>query len=69
MHSWAIAFDFDPENNGYRSSKNPRDGHPKAEFSDPVYDRWFQMWEAEGAISLGRERDYDWMHILFARLA
>ena len=25
-------------------------------------------WEAEGAVSLGRARDYDWMHVQFANL-
>lgn len=63
MHSWGIAFDFDPERNGYRTHK------PKAEFSKPEYDDWFRAWEDEGALSLGRTRDYDWMHIQFARFA
>lgn len=63
MHSWGVAFDFDPARNGYRVHK------PAAEFSKPEYDDWFRAWEDEGAISLGRARDYDWMHIQFARLA
>ena len=25
-------------------------------------------WEEEGALSLGRVRNYDWMHVQFARL-
>lgn len=62
MHSWGIAFDFDPERNGFRTRA------PAAEFSLPVYRDWFEIWEAEGAVSLGRARNYDWMHIQFARL-
>lgn len=62
MHSWGIAFDFDPENNMLKVHK------PKAEFSKDDYKFWFETWEAEGAVSLGRSRDYDWMHTQFARL-
>lgn len=62
MHSWGIAFDFDPLRNTMKMHK------PMAEFSKPEYNAWFDIWESEGAISLGRERDYDWMHTQFARL-
>lgn len=62
MHSWGIAFDFDPERNGFRARA------PEAIFSSPAYQVWFEIWEAEGAVSLGRTRNYDWMHIQFSRL-
>jgi lysozyme family protein len=62
MHSWGIAFDFDPERNQLRWD------HNRAAFAGPAYRRWFEFWEEEGAISLGRARDYDWMHVQFARL-
>lgn len=62
MHSWGIAFDFDPERNQLRWSKD------RAQMAKPDYDTWFDLWEEEGAISLGRLRDYDRMHVQFARL-
>jgi hypothetical protein len=60
MHSWGIAFDFDPERNQLKWRRN------KASFAKKDYDYWHQAWEAAGAINLGRERDYDWMHTQFA---
>lgn len=62
MHSWGIAFDFDPAHNQLRWGKD------KAAFARPEYARWFDLWEEEGALSLGRVRNYDWMHVQFARL-
>lgn len=62
MHSWGIAIDFDPDRNQLRWGKD------KAEFAKPVYNKWWELWEAEGWVSLGRERDYDWMHCQAARL-
>lgn len=61
-HAWAIAFDFDPARNKLRWKKN------RARFAKPEYNKWWELWEAEGAISLGRTRDFDWMHVQFARL-
>lgn len=62
MHSWGIAFDFDPARNRLRWGKD------RAEFAMPAYSKWFDLWEEEGALSLGRARNYDWMHVQFARL-
>jgi lysozyme family protein len=62
MHSWGIAFDFDTEHNQLKWD------HTRASFARPEYQKWFEFWEAEGAISLGRARDFDWMHVQFARL-
>ena len=62
MHSWGIAFDFDPARNQLRWGKD------KAAFAKPAYTKWFDLWEEEGALSLGRARNFDWMHIQFARL-
>lgn len=62
MHSWGIAIDFDPTRNGLRVKR------PKARLShDDVIPFW-EAWEAEGWISLGRERNFDWMHVQAARL-
>lgn len=57
MHSWGIAFDFDPINNQLSW------GREKASFAQPEYNAWWQIWEEEGWTSLGRERNFDWMHI------
>lgn len=62
MHAWGIALDFDAEHNSYAMKK------PKARFSGPEYDAWWRIWEEQGAVSLGRERDVDWMHLQFATL-
>jgi len=63
MHSWAIAIDFDPLRNQLKW------GSDKAVFAKPEYVYWWQCWEEEGWISLGRSRNYDWMHVQAARLS
>lgn len=62
MHSWGIAIDFDPENNGLRTKA------PSARLSRSDVEAFWAAWEAEGWVSLGRERDFDWMHVQAARL-
>lgn len=62
MHSWGIAIDFDPE-------RNQLSWHcPQARLSHPDAVPFWQAWEAEGWVSLGRARDFDWMHVQAARL-
>lgn len=63
MHAWGIALDFAPESNAY-SFRSPR-----ATLSHEKCIPWWEIWEAHGATSLGRERDYDWMHLQFASLS
>lgn len=63
MHSWGIAFDFDAAHNEFNQQS-----WEGAAFAKPVYKAWLDFWYAEGAINLGRERNYDWMHAQFARL-
>jgi hypothetical protein len=62
MHAWGIALDFDPDHNKLNW------GRDRAAFSHPDYDEWWKCWEEEGWISLGRKRNFDWMHIQAARL-
>jgi hypothetical protein len=62
MHAYAIAIDHDPERNQLRW------GRDRAAFARPVYEAWWRFWEEEGWISLGRERNFDWMHVQAARL-
>jgi len=62
MHSWGIAIDFDPDRNQLRWD------HTKARLAKPDAKVFWDIWESEGWVSLGRERDFDWMHVQAARL-
>ncbi len=62
MHSWGIAIDFDPANNQLRW------GRDRARFAKPEYEAFWAAWEEEGWVSLGRTRNFDWMHVQAARL-
>lgn len=62
MHSWGIAVDVDPDRNQLTW------GRDLASLDDPAYDAWWELVEAEGAVSLGRAINRDWMHFQFARL-
>jgi hypothetical protein len=62
MHAWGLALDFDPNRNKLNW------GRDRAAFSHPDYEKWWSCWEEEGWISLGRKRNFDWMHIQAARL-
>lgn len=62
MHSWGIGIDFDPERNPLKAT------HRTARLAQPDADAFWQIWEAEGWVSLGRARDFDWMHVQAARL-
>lgn len=62
MHSWGIAIDFDPERNQLKW------GRDKARLGKPDAETFWRIWEDEGWLSLGRARNYDWMHVQAARL-
>lgn len=62
MHSWGIALDFDPERNGLHTES------PQARLSHADCAPFWQAWEQEGWVSLGRDRNFDWMHVQAARL-
>lgn len=62
MHSWGIAIDFDPERNQLSWGKD------KARLAHPDAVPFWVAWESEGWLSLGRARNFDWMHIQAARL-
>lgn len=57
LHSWGVAIDFDPGRNRLRW------GSDRARLSAHDAVPWWEMWEEEGWTSLGRARDYDWMHV------
>lgn len=61
-HSWGISIDF------YAARNKLRWGKDKAAFAKADYDKWWEFWENEGATSLGRTRNYDWMHIQFCNV-
>lgn len=62
MHAWGIALDFAPERNAYNMQA------PEASLSGADCVPWWEIWERYGAVSLGRERNRDWMHVQFAKL-
>lgn len=55
-HSWGIAIDLDPENNGLNT--NFRD----ARFSSQKYDKLHEIFEKHGFLNLGKEKGFDAMH-------
>lgn len=61
-HAWGVALDFDPSRNKLKW------GRDKANFARPEYGAWWEAWEAEGWLSLGRERNFDWMHVQAVKL-
>ena len=62
MHSWGIAVDYDPARNKLKW------GRDQAAFAAPEYNDWWRFWEDEGWVSLGRKRNFDWMHVQAARI-
>lgn len=61
-HAFAAAWDWDPARNQLRMT------HRTAQFAKPEYAGFIDAHEREGWISLGRARDFDWMHFQAARL-
>ena len=55
-HAWGVAVDVDPERNQLRWDKS------RAKLALPEYEPWWKIVESYGATSLGRRRNYDWMH-------
>lgn len=62
IHSWGAAIDLDPNNNQLRWGKD------RATFGKKEYEEFWKIVESEGWVSLGRVRNFDWMHMQAATL-
>lgn len=62
VHSWGAAIDLDPDRNQLKWTKE------KAEFAKKEYTEFWKIVEKEGWVSLGKAKDYDWMHFQAALL-
>ena len=60
-HAWGVSVDWFPSRNKLKWNAD------KASLAQPDLDAWWEIWEKEGWVSLGRTEDRDWMHVQAAK--
>lgn len=60
-HAWGISIDWYPSKNKLKWDSD------RASLADVDLDPWWEAWEKEGWLSLGRTENRDWMHVQAAK--